>query len=231
VRSGMTLFVLCVVVAGGTLVGCEGGTAAEGPTTRGSADASATADVSTAPPVTDIPDAAFLQPPDLGTGRIVPKGYGTDALAPCYKQPVTADAQLTHREQIVGVYKFSARKVEQPDGIVWQIISVYRPGGATAFLAEIRAQIARCPTTPDPPNYTREASILAEGFGGDESLLWLRKGIYSGDGAYDENFDFVALIRFREIVAFLHVLANAMNERADADRLISAAITRAAALP
>jgi hypothetical protein len=220
-----------VLVALTLLAGCGRGSGPE-PVPGGSASPAPT---STAPPVTDITDAAFLQLEDIGVGkwvRFVTDALGTDAVAPCYKSYAKTDSQLAYREEKVGSFKFSNRPVEQPDGTVYHVISAYRPGGAAAYLTEVREQIARCANTVhDDGVVTLQRSILAEGFAGDESLLWTRKMIYQAGGVHDENFGFIGVIRFRDYVVLVHTTAKTMDGRTHADRLLAAAVKRAAALP
>jgi hypothetical protein len=152
------------VIAASALVGCAGEGRPPGGGPAGTPPAAAS---STAPPITDIPDAAFLQPQDLGDGHFVPNGLSSYAVAPCYKAGLRSDAQRAHREEVVGVYKFSGRPVQQPDGIVNQNITAYRQGGAAAYMAEVREQIAQCPSTLlESGEVTYETSILGRASAG-----------------------------------------------------------------
>ena len=160
----MVSCVLGAIVAS-ALVGCAGDAGSAGPPGGGSAGRTPATTTSTAPPITDIPDAAFLQPQDLGDGgHWVPNGLTSAAVAPCYKAGLRSDSFRAHREEVVGVCKLSGRPVEQPDGLINQSITAYRPGGAAAYFAEVREQIAQCPSTVlESGEITYEASILAEG--------------------------------------------------------------------
>jgi hypothetical protein len=122
---------------------------------------------------------------------------------------------------------------------VYEVIASYPPGGAEAYLTEMRGLVGRCPKityTPKPGaednHESRLYAIVAERFAGDDAVMISK--IYSADfglGPLKETGYFV-LLRFGDIV--ITIDADGWHpesvDRAHLDRLVSAAVSRAAAL-
>jgi hypothetical protein len=230
--------VIGLAVAAGVLAGCGPATPAQPPA---SASAAGTASASAAPAITDIPAAAFLQTKDLGDGgHFVEHGQGTNALSPCWQAPLRSDSMRAVREEVVGTYRFEARydKVNKrpvPDGTVNEVITAYRAGGASAYVDEVREQITRCATEViddffmgDTVPVTWQRTIVAEGFAGDESLIWQRKSRGRYAGRVHETNDLIAVIRIGNVVVVVHIgISPGLPLRKPIDRLAAAAARRA----
>jgi hypothetical protein len=236
-NSGIVLRVIGLMAATGVLAGC----APTPPGAEPSATSVATPTASAAPAITDIPAAAFLQTKDLGKGGyLVEHGQGTDAISPCWGMPLRSDALRVVREEVVGTYRFVARydKVNKrpvPDGTVNEVITSYRAGGASAYLAEVREQVARCatqvveePFLGDTVAVTWERTIVAENVAGDESLIWRRKSSGRYAGRTHETNEFIAAVRLGDVVIMVHVgISPGLPLRDPIDRLVAAAVRRA----
>jgi hypothetical protein len=241
VNTGIAVRVMGVVVVVGVLAGC-------GPAAPG-ADPSAAHTTGTPtpspgpPPITDIPEAAFLQTKDLGKGGYLVDGPAetTDAISPCWGAPLRSDSLRVVREEVVGTYRFVARydtvnKRPVPDGPVNEVITSYRAGGAVAYLDEVREQVARCqkevvdqPFLDKTVAVTWTRTIVAENIGGDESLIWRRRssGIYAG--RRHETNDMIAVIRLGDVAILIHIgISPDLPLRDPIDRLAAAAVRRAA---
>jgi hypothetical protein len=235
VNPGIVLRVFGCMAAVGVLAGCgPASPVADAPVT-------ATPTTSAAPAITDIPAAAFLQTKDLGKGGyFVKQGQGSDAISPCWSAPLRSDAMRVVREEVVGTYRFVARydtvnKRPVPDGTVNEVITSYQAGGASAYLAEVREQVARCATEKvDEPFMgttvvlTWERTIVAEGFAADESLIWRRKSSGTYAGRYHETNDLIAAIRLGDVVVLVRIgTSPGLPWREPIDRLAAAAVRRA----
>jgi hypothetical protein len=238
VNPGIVARVIGSVAVIGVLAGCGPTTTAEPPP---STSAVASPTTSAAPAITDIPAEAFLQTKDLGKrGYFVEQGIPSNAISPCRQAPLRSDAMKEVREEVVGTYSFVARydKINKqfvPDGTVNEVITAYRAGGASAYLNEVREQIARCATEviddvfetyTVPVTWTR--TIVAEGFAADESLIWRRKssGVYIG--RRHETNELIAVMRLGDVVVLVHIgLSPGLPMRDPIDRLAAAAARRA----
>jgi hypothetical protein len=223
----------------GVLAGCGPVTSVADPS---AAPATVTTTTSTPPAITDIPAAAFLQTTDVGKGGyFVKQGITSDAISPCWGAPRPSDSMLVVREEVVGTYRFLARydtvnKQAVPDGYINEVITSYRAGGASAYLKEVREQIARCATEVYNEDFlnneivvvTLTRTIVAENFAGDDSLIWRRKRSGRYSGRLYENNDMIAVIRLGEVVLVVHLGINPGTPlRAPIDRLAAAAVRRA----
>jgi hypothetical protein len=222
------------MVAVGVLAGCGPVTPVADPS---AAPATGTPTTSTAPAITDIPAAAFLQTKDLGKGgHLVEQGERSDAVSPCWGAPRQSDSMLVVREEVVGTYRFVGRydtvnKRPEPDGYVWEVITSYRAGGASAYVDEVREQITRCAkdvVKEGPTAVTWTRSIVSEGLAGDESLMWRRKSSYRYAGRVYETNEFIAVIRLGDVVVLVHIAVNpGIPLRDPVDRLVETAVRRA----
>jgi hypothetical protein len=220
------------------LAGCGPATRVADPSAM---PATGTPTTSTAPAMTDIPAAAFLQTKDLGKGGyFVEQGLSSDAVSPCWGAPLRSDSMRVVREEVVGTYRFVARydtvnKRPVPDGTVNEVISSYRAGGAAGYLDEVREQIVRCakevvnePFLETTVVVTWTRTVVAEDFAGDESLIWRRKssGVYAR--RLHETHDLIAVIRLGDVVIVVHIgISPGLPLRDPIDRLADAAVRRA----
>jgi hypothetical protein len=220
------------------LAGCGPGAPAPGPSAT---PAGGTPTTSSAPAITDIPAAAFLQTADLGKGGyFVEQGITSDALSPCWGAPRRSDSMRAVREEVVGTYRFVARydkinKRPVPDGTVNEVITAYQAGGAAAYLDEVREQIRRCATQvvddvyidkTVPVTWTR--TIVAEDFAGDDSLIWRRRSSGRYSGRLHETNELIAVIRLGDVAVVVHIgISPGLPLRDPIDRLAAAAARRA----
>jgi hypothetical protein len=97
-----------------------------------------------------IPEAALLQPDDLGGAqRLAPTGQQDEYLRPprpCGKAG-PSDAQrlaATRAHYAVTAPDLTGRRV--PVAGLFELVMVFRPGGADAYRAEVLDEVRRCPT-------------------------------------------------------------------------------------
>jgi hypothetical protein len=236
IRLGVVGF----LTAASVIAGCGPVTDVADPSAPAPVTASPTA--TTAPPITDIPAAAFLQTRDLGKGGyLVEQGQTSDAISPCRNAPLRSDSMRAVREEVVGTYRFygllydKINKLAVPDGYVNEVISSYRADGASVYLDEVREQVARCAknSVNEDVNGTTmvttwERSIVAENFAGDESLMWRRKQSSRYAGRTTVNNEFIAVIRLGDVVVLVHIGVNPGTPLRDPiDRLAATAVRRA----
>jgi hypothetical protein len=90
-------------VAVGVLAGCCPVTPVADPS---AAPATGTPTTSTAPTITDIPAAAFLQTKDVGKGGyLIGQGQAAMPSAPWWRAPRQSDSMLVVREEVLGTYR------------------------------------------------------------------------------------------------------------------------------
>jgi hypothetical protein len=120
------------------------------------------------------------------------------------------------------------------NGFVQQVVLAYRPGGATAYFKDMRDSLIRCAAVSVNSENSWQQGIVAEGLGGDESVLWRRVWRTELPG-YQPDFStsLVVAVRIREIVIlleFVSLVDKGPVNRAHVDRILKAAINRAAVL-
>jgi hypothetical protein len=173
----------CVAVAlGAGLAACKG---SDTPTAQSSTSDSPAASsaaptpspsrsVALGPPATTpIPDAAFFKPPANRTHEAPAKpenGRGEMPKLCGARRP--SDAQIgKQRNRHIVFHGVNVPDGYIPDGTVSQTISVYRPGGAVAAMAELRAAVAACPSEKLSAETTVTYKILPPYALGDDALL------------------------------------------------------------
>jgi hypothetical protein len=122
---------------------------------------------------TAIPDAAFLQPVD--TYRDKPQDGTSDRmLPPLCDASFPSDASITARRTVDAPYRSQPPSdpahPATPAGTIIETITVYGPGGASAFMSQLRAATLACPTQ-QVEGQARRNRILTAPRRGDESFL------------------------------------------------------------
>jgi hypothetical protein len=203
-----------------------------------------------APAMTAIPASAFLAIDDLGPGgKTWDKGVvsGPVWLHPCATAvgpPAIYGERAVVFDWRLFEYGFSGRidpftnQIDQ-DGQVYEVISYHRPGGAEAYLAEIRRLVTvACPRWDIKPvpgyedmHLVRSYAIVAERFAGDDALLISDTLTGQSQGRPFSDLELHVIIRIGDVVVILDVTnGGAGNIRAETDRLVTAALARVASL-
>ena len=189
------------------------------------------------PVVGDVSPARVLQAAD---GGYEPYGYGLMAPArvaevlqpPCDGAAAASEALLDGRASATMSFRY--RGPNSPyDGTVDEVLTRYRADGAARLITEWRTAVAACPHLDLGP-VTAENAIVASGFAGPESILvtTVRSGPTSRDDPLRFSAtDYTALVRIGDAMIVLRVgpWETGSPRRADVDRLIGAALTRATA--
>jgi hypothetical protein len=218
------------------LAGCTNAPSTANPTTAPSPSAAA----SSPAPELKIPPEALLQQADVGEGEILQTVPGTTVQSPCFGQPpLPSDGMWTDRKTRDLSYRFTdAREAytnrKIPNGYAQEVVLAYRPGGAKAYFKDLRDSLTRCATVPFDGGERWEQGILEEGLGGDESVLWRRLWRPAPTAKNQKTATtLVTVVRVREVVLLIEfhsMTGDGTINRAHVDRILKAAINRAAVL-
>ena len=207
-------------------------------------DAGTAAPTTPAPVITEIPAAAFLQVADLGAwGSIADKATGLvppSGLDPCgNRTPRASDKMIVVSEWILVLYGFT-RTIEPytnreiPTGEAYEVITSYRPGGAEAYLNELRDAVRECPKalhTPRPGYEDHQEStsyaIVTEHFAGDDATMISRTWSGTFSDVLKSETSYFAAVRIGSVAIAMEV----RGDRPHVDQLVTSALSRAAALP
>lgn len=187
--------------------------------------------VPTATALTEIPPAAFLQPEDLGPGDAITDGMVLEAwLNICGETRLGSDGMLATQSYIGFRYYYSGNR-DASDGYGYEVMSSYRPGGAEAYLAEVRERVAGPCSRFEDDEYVIEHAVVAEAFGGDDAIRILRRTTFTANGR--SNTSYGVVVRFGDVVAFICVITpwDGSDHAGYVDRIVAAALSRATALP
>ncbi|GAA4455124.1 hypothetical protein [Phytohabitans houttuyneae] len=161
---------------------------------------------STPPPTAapkSIPNSAFLQKVDANGPEQVADTPSEDVLPSLCGASFATDRDIDlERSRRITYWNPPYREGFVPDGTFRQTIRVYEAGGATRFLAEVRAAVADCPTEDD-----RRYRMLSAPKRGDESLMFeLRYPFVPPDGEPNGNYDvrMVSVVRIGDAVTILY---------------------------
>ena len=107
------------------------------------------------------------------------------------------------------------------------MLTLYRPGGAAQYIAELTAAVATCPTKAE-----KTRTVAARSFAGDESVLILEEFVGGGSGQTPvptPSSSYRAVIRADDVVMLLYVgpLESGLTQRETIDTMIDIAIKRA----
>jgi hypothetical protein len=173
-----------------------------------------------------IPPEVFLQPADLGPGDVLTKDVVMEAeLHPCGGKVAETDTMIVARAFVGFRYYFSRRR--DFDGYGHEVITSYRAGGAEAYLSEVRRGLSGpCARYEDAEN-RHENTVTAQGFGGNDSIRVLRKSTWKANGRV--SVAYLAIVRFGDVVVVVQALEgyDGIDDPANVDRVVTAAITRA----
>jgi hypothetical protein len=203
-------------------------TAGATPTTSPTAGAGATP----VPQSTVVRADGFLRSEDMGIGsvEILPSSRVSEArINPCGDTSLPSDAARVARAAAFIMFQFGEPEGSTPDGTGYEVLARYRAGGASAYLADVRDAVGRCPTDVEGSS-TLEREIVDEGFAGDESVLVTHSHTYEFEGVPSTAVGMTAALRVGELVIIVDVdgWEGTDVSRSDLDRLITAAILRAA---
>ncbi|MBU8856907.1 MULTISPECIES: hypothetical protein [unclassified Micromonospora] len=168
--------------------------------------------VTTTPPAavtpTTIPDRAFFVLPaanDAGTGNY----FGPGPVLPALCGATPGDERVVaQRARSLPYRRTGASADEVPSGIYRHSITIYRPGGAVAALAELRAAVRACPEQPargTPPVTVRQRLLPDSGYG-EESVLFETRTPYrdaNGDPSGGDEVHLVRAVRSGDVVTVL----------------------------
>jgi hypothetical protein len=186
-----------------------------------------------APESTVIQAKGFLQVEDLGNGgmaEILPGERVREArINPCGDRLPSDDQRLARAGAHV-LFRFNTIPDSIPDGTAYEVISRYRSGGATAYLADLRAAVARCPRITEG-DITYDFAIADSGFAGDESVLVTEAATFMFEDQEIRDTGLIAAVRLGELIIIIDADGWEMDSahRPDVDRLVAAAQIRAAA--
>jgi hypothetical protein len=211
-----------------TLVGCGRGSdrAASGPTPSATPVATVDASPATPPPgpaFGPIPDRAYVTAPNNPSNQKAEESGDYPKF--CGRRYATDSAIGVRRTRTIYFYSPEAQEGYIPNGTVSHTITVYRAGGATRALSELRAAVTACPTETDGANaYTHE--VVPAPKRGDGSVLVKVTGANSeipvGFSAY------VSMVRLGDVVSVLYAVGweGATVERAEIDSFTEQAVRR-----
>jgi hypothetical protein len=174
----------------------------------------------------------FLVAEDLGNGgsaEILPSERVTEArINPCGGRLPSDDQRLARAAAHV-LYRYNEIPDSTPDGTAYEVITLYRSGGAEAFLADLRAAVQRCPTATQG-DMAIEREIAKTDFVGDQSILIRETAKYDFEGTPRQSISQIAAIRLGQRILLLDVSGWEGTDvtQTELDRLIDAAIKRAA---
>lgn len=223
---------LVLAVAGGSKQPSGSSSVGDAPVAPGATPTAGGSDPTPAPEPSVVQAKWFLQAEDLGNGgtsEILPSERVTEAhINPCGGRLPSDDQRLARAAAYV-LYRYSTIPDSTPDGTAYEVITLYRSGGAAAFMADLEAAVARCPTGKrgDLPV---ERKIVETGFAGDQSILIHETMSYDFEGTAMKSVAPIAAIRLGERVLILDATGWEGTDvaRTELDRLIQAAIKRAA---
>jgi hypothetical protein len=177
--------------------------------------------------LTKIPPEAFLQPADLGPGDVLTKDVANEVdLHPCGGgRTAETDTMLVTRE-FVG-FRYYFRHSKDFDGYGHEVITSYRAGGAEAYLSEVRRGLAGPCARYEDAETLNENTITAERFGGSDAIRVSRKNTWKANGRV--SVVYVAIVRFGDVVVVLEFIEgyDGIDDPANVDRVVAAAINRA----
>jgi len=194
------------------------------------ATASSSSPTPSGTPLTEIPPAAFLQPDDLGPGDVLTEGMVLEAwLNICQGALLDSNASVAAQTYVGFRYYYSGNRRES-DGYGYEVITSYRPGGAEGYLAEVRDLVAGPCARAENEESIVEQTIVAEGFGGDDSVRIRRLDTWKPNGKV--GISYVSVSRFGDVVVFLSIAVpwDGSDHAPYFDRIEAAAVGRAVAL-
>jgi hypothetical protein len=189
------------------------------------------------PVVGDVSPARVLQAADggyeaYGYGMMAPARVAEVLQPPCAGAAGPSEALLDRRASATMAYRYRGPNSTY-DGTVDEVLTRYRADGAARLITEWRMAVATCPHLDLDP-VTADNAIVASGFAGPDSILvtTVRSGPTSRDDPLRFSAtDYTALVRIGDAMIVLRVgpWETGSPRRADVDRLIGAALTRATA--
>ena len=187
--------------------------------------------VTPSPENTVIQAKGFLRVEDLGNSgmiEILPGDRVKDArINPCNDRLPSDDQRLARAAAYLW-FRFSPEDYT-PDGTAYEVITRYRSGGASAYLADLKAAVQRCPSKVDTAA-TFERTVAETGFAGDESVLVREIGTYEAEEMGGESEFLMAAVRLGDLIVILDAMGweGGMVDREAFDRVLASALTRAA---
>jgi hypothetical protein len=177
-------------------------------------------------PQPTIPDAALLQPADLGGST--PEPFADEhwsALLP--PQPCTGATYPSAALRVAGRSVNALVGVNERANSVLEHVATYRSDGARRYLRELRRGLSAC-TGPD--HQQARWTVLATGVAGDESLL-LKRRVYT-DYAESYHNSYLVVARVGRVLVVVADIGweTASGDRAFARELGRKAVRRAAVL-
>ena len=202
-----TLAVL--LLAGAAVTGCSNGTpVASSPPSASTSRSPAPIIASPSVPPADapIPDSAFFVPPKERTRTTPAIGTGRAQMPKLCGARYPSDARIGAMRDRDGLMYFglTAAADSIPDGTVHQTIAVYQPGGAAAYVSELRDAVNACPSEHLDDGATRTNGYLtAFPAFGDESFAvqstWTNPPEFPG-----KVTAYLAVIRVGDVVTTLY---------------------------
>jgi hypothetical protein len=140
----------------------------------GSPSPAAPSPTSTPTPVSiaDASPTRLLRDTDVsspyGRRALSPTEQAATVRLPCASGPPASDAQVVDRSAM-GM-SFASTPPGAVDSDVTETLTLYGPGGATRYVAELTAALAACPSEPSGSGTVGHA-IVQRGIAGDESVV------------------------------------------------------------
>jgi hypothetical protein len=171
-----------------------------------------------------IPDSAFFTPPANRTRQQPAKPVDGRIEMPslCDVAYPSDDRVGRQRSRHIIFYRIGAGPTNIPDGTVDQTIAVYEPGGAEAFMGEIRAAVAACSSDRLDGGGTVKYRLLTPKDVGDDAILveqaWTPPPP-SGSPPYPSaSKALISVVRVSDVVTILYAMG---WEDIDADRSVT----------
>jgi len=200
-------------------------------TLAGCAAAIPASDPTPAPTLASLPDGAFLQTTDPGQPSPMGEDLDPDGITRVLPltcgAPFASDASVRQRRGRGFIYDFDPTPETTPTGTVDEVLTIFAPGGARQYLADVRSAAQRCPGGSGEPS--ESYAIVDSATAGDESIVVSRTFYPDYGGQTIAITSFTAVVRLGDLVAVVAVHGWETNSavRAHADEIVAAAVTRA----
>jgi hypothetical protein len=151
---------------------------------------------------------------------------------------------MVTRKDVVVRFRYTDNRddADRPieDGDAGESIIAFSPGGATAYIMDLRDQLDRCATVDRGDGHVWYQTIVGDNFDGDESLIWQKNWTGPEPGGTFTETELIAVVRLGDVLVVVDAFGKKVYldattrstpvDRALVDRLVAAAVDRARVL-